>query len=322
MLTRRTLAASLAAAPLAAALPVPARAEDFAAYIRDFRRRAQARGIGATTLEIAFRSVRYDPKVVAADHHQAEFTLTWQRYRAMLVSPRRISEGRTRYAENRALVARAVARFGAAPDAIMGIWGVESDYGAATGGYRVISALATLAYDGRRRTYFESELIDALHIIQHGDINPADMTGSYAGAMGQPQFMPSSFLRYAVDATGNGRRDIWHNRADVFASIANYLQHAGWNRALPWGEPVRLPAVFDLADAGWSRRRPLAQWARLGVHAPRPRPAGAVAAVLLPGGRGGEAVLAYAPNFGALRSYNPSDFYCIAVGLLGDAVTA
>jgi membrane-bound lytic murein transglycosylase B len=319
MLTRRFLAAALAAIP---ALSSAALAEDFSSYIKDFRRRAHAKGIGDTTLEIAFRSARFEPKVVAADRHQPEFTLTWEQYRSRVVSPSRISDGRALYTANRDVIARAVQRYGAAPGAIMGIWGLESDYGSATGGYSVISALATLAYDGRRRAYFESELMDALRIIQRGDIDPVRMTGSYAGAMGQPQFMPDSFLRYAVDFSGDGKRDIWGNKADVFGSIANYLQSIGWNTALPWGERVALPAVFDMGVAGRAHRRPLAEWARLGVRPPATRPDTAVASVILPGGKGGDAYLAYEPNFGALRDYNPSDFYCISVGLLGDAVTS
>jgi membrane-bound lytic murein transglycosylase B len=319
MLTRRRLATVLAA-PVA--LPRLALADDFSSYIKDFRRRAHAKGIGETTLEVAFRSARYEPQVVAADRHQPEFTLTWEQYRSRVVSASRISDGRARYAANRDVIARAVQRYGAAPSPIMGIWGLESDYGAATGGYSVISALATLAYDGRRRAYFESELLDALRIIQRGDIDPARMTGSYAGAMGQPQFMPDSFLRYAVDFSGDGKRDIWGNPADVFGSIANYLQSIGWNKALPWGEQVTLPAAFDMGAAGRAHRRPLGEWARLGVRPAAARPETAVASVILPGGKGGEAYLAYEPNFGALRDYNPSDFYCISVGLLGDAVTA
>lgn len=322
MLTRRGLLPAFGGALAGvSALARPALAEDFNAYLNQVRARARREGIGATTLEIAFRGVVYEPKVVAAAHHPAETTLTWQQYRSLIVSSTRIQDGRARYAAERGLIGRIVGRYGAAPGPIMGIWGVESDYGRSTGGYSVLSALATLAYDGQRRHFFESELIDALRIVQHRDIDPAAMTGSYAGAMGQPQFMPSSFLRYAVDATGNGRRDIWHNEADVFGSIANYLQHFGWDRALPWGEHVRLPAVFDVADSGWGRRRSLAMWARLGVRPARPLPMAATAAVLLPGGRGEEAYLVYAPNYGSLRAYNGSDFYCISVGLLGDAVT-
>jgi membrane-bound lytic murein transglycosylase B len=186
----------------------------------------------------------------------------------------------------------------------------------------VVEALATLAWEGRRSSFFRPELIAALRILDHGDVTPARMTGSYAGAMGQPQFMPTSYLRYAVDFEGNGRRDIWTSKPDVLGSIANYLANSGWRGGEPWGEPVTLPSNFDTASVGREYRRPVGEWLRLGVRAAN----GAAlarrdmqAAVLLPDGASGDAFLVYA-NFGAIRRYNPSDFYALAVGLLGDSV--
>ncbi len=162
------------------------------------------------------------------DRHQPEFTLTWARYRALVITDKRITEGRQAVGANRALFQRVEQRYGVGPGVISGIWGLESSFGAGTGDFRVVEALATLAWEGRRASFFRGELIAALKILDHGDIAPGAMTGSYAGAMGQPQFMPSSYLRYAVDFEGNGRRDIWTSKPDVLASIANYLAASGW----------------------------------------------------------------------------------------------
>jgi len=236
----------------------------------------------------------------------------------------RLDDARHPPATARALLDRVAAQYGVPAGIILGIWGLESDYGAATGGFNVIEALATLSWEGRRAAFFRSELMDALRILQSGDITAAQMTGSYAGAMGQTQFMPDSFLKYAVDYSGTGRRDIWGDFGCVFASTANYLAREGWQRGIPWGEIVRLPAGFDPSLAGREHRRPLKEWVDRGV-APTgsvPVPMTTLTAVILPDGAGGEAFFAYHPNFQAIRRYNPSDFYCISVGLLGDRVAA
>jgi membrane-bound lytic murein transglycosylase B len=205
----------------------------------------------------------------------------------------------------------------------MGIWGLESDYGRSTGGFNVIEALATLAWEGRRAAFFRSELMDALKILDHGDITPERMTGSYAGAMGQPQFMPDSYLKFAVDFSGTGKRDIWNDPGDIFGSVANYLARSGWSDRLPWGVAARLPGNFDPAMGGRDNRKKMEDWARLGVQpVGRALPPETMAAVILPGGAGSEAFLACHPNFLAIRRYNPSDFYCLSVGLIGDRVTA
>jgi membrane-bound lytic murein transglycosylase B len=323
MLTRRTILAATALAPFPALAQKQAPASDsFAAFVLGVKAEGRRLGIRAPTLERAFQGVQANQRVIELDRKQPEFTMTWEQYRSRIVSDIRISRGRELYAKHRALLTAVSERYRVPAGPIIGIWGLESNYGQSSGGFNVIEALATLSWEGRRAAFFRSELFDALKIIDAGDI-PADrMVGSYAGAMGQPQFMPDSFLKFAVDWNGNGKRDLWDDLGDVFASVANYLARSGWSERQGWGQQVRLPAGFDPSAAGRENRRTVAQWASLGV-----RPAGsaapdAMAAVLLPGGAGGEAFLAFHPSFQAIRRYNPSDFYCISVGLIGDAVTA
>ena len=299
--------------------------ESFERFVVAVKAEAMRKGISRETLAAAFAGVRLNPRVIELDRHQPEFTMTWEQYRTRIVSETRIAKGRLLYAQQRGLLAAVAQQYGVPPGVLMGIWGLESNYGQATGGFNVIEALATLAWDPRRPAFFRSELMDALRILEHGDITAERMTGSYAGAMGQTQFMPDSFLRYAVDYSGNGRRDIWADLGDVFGSTANYLAREGWRGDLPWGTPADLPPGFDPAVAGREHRRSMAEWQNLGVRPARGGLAGrpdVLAAVILPGGRSGDAYLAFHPNFQAIRRYNPSDFYCISVGLIGDAVTA
>jgi membrane-bound lytic murein transglycosylase B len=321
MLDRRTL---LAAAPLAVASEAFAAppADSFATFIAGVKAEAARAGIRRPTLERAFEGVQVNQRVIDLDRKQPEFTLTWDQYKSRVVSDARIARGRDLYARHRDLLGRVAQRYGVGPVPIMGIWGLESDYGQSTGGFHVIEALATLSWEGRRAAFFRSELMDALKILDSGDITPERMTGSYAGAMGQAQFMPDSYLKFAVDFSGNGKRDIWSDPGDIFASVANYLAKSGWSGALPWGVPARLPAGFDTAQAGRDNRKRIADWARLGVQPGRDLPPETMAAVILPGGAGSEAFLACHPNFLAIRRYNPSDFYCISVGLIGERVTA
>ena len=203
---------------------------------------------------------------------------------------------------------------------IAGIWGLESSFGTGTGDFRVVEALATLAWEGRRASFFRGELMAALKILDHGDVSPGAMTGSYAGAMGQPQFMPTSYLRYAVDFDGQGRRDIWTSKPDVLASIANYLAQSGWRAGQTWGQPVTIPPGFDVQ--GRDVRRPLSDWAAAGVRPIAGRwsaTAETQTALLAPDGAGGEIFIVFG-NFTAIRRYNPSDYYALAVGLIGDQV--
>lgn len=321
MPTRRCLlAAGLAALP--AAIPVLARGQgDFAGFVAGVKAEARRAGIREATLDAAFAGVQPNQHVIELDQRQPEFTLTWPEYQARVLPQARLEAGRQHYAEERALLAQVQARYGVPPGVVMGIWGIESNFGQKQGSYRVVEALSTLAWEGRRAAFFRGELLSALRILDAGDVTPERMLSGYAGALGQPQFMPSSFLRYAVDFDGDGRRDIWTDRADVLGSIANYLARSGWQADAPWGQPVQVPPEAA-ALAGRDGRRPLSEWMRLGVR----RADGAAfgrgdveGALVIPDGIApGEGFMTYA-NFGAIRRYNPSDFYALAVGLLGNA---
>jgi membrane-bound lytic murein transglycosylase B len=286
------------------------------------RAEALREGISPSVLRQALSGIVLNAKVLELDRNQPEFTLTWAQYRARVLPDARLAAARAAYARNAALLADVTARYPADPQTVVGIWGLESGFGAKTGNFGVVEALATLSYDNARRAgYFRGELLKALRILDHGDISPAGMTGSWAGAMGQPQFMPSSYLAYAVDFEGNGRRDIWKSLPDVFASIANYLARCGWRAGAPWGQPIRVPPNFDASLAGRQRMRTLGEWMEKGVR----RSDGTKFSrddvpgdVLLPDGPGGDAFMVY-ENFNVIRRYNPSDYYALAVGLLGNA---
>lgn len=323
MIPRRSLLPSLALALASPAALARAAPDDFESFLAGVRAEARRSGIATTTLERTLGDVRPNQTVLDKLNHAPEFTMSWTQYRAMLVTDKRIEEGRAAYRRNAALFRAVADRYGVGPSVILGIWGLESSYGAKTGDYRVVESLATLAWGSARRPFFRSELMAALRILDHGDIAPERMTGSYAGAMGQPQFMPTSFLRFAVDFQGNGRRDIWTSTPDVLASIANYLARNHWVPGETWGMEVAVPAGFDPALAGREERRSLREWRELGVGSVSGRPLAGEqeAALLLPDGAGGEAFLVFA-NFVAIRRYNPSDFYALAVSLIGDDVLA
>jgi membrane-bound lytic murein transglycosylase B len=317
MLSRRVLlSASLASLPLAGSLA----AGGFAGFVSGFRAEALRAGIRPAVFNAAFAGVAPVPKILQLDHHQPEFTLTWAQYRQRVMPESRMQAAAANRQRHAATLSAVTSRFGVEPGVIMGIWGLESGFGAKTGGFGVVEALATLAYDGRRASYFRTELLNALRILNDGDIGPRAMTGSWAGAMGQPQFMPSSYLRYAVDFDGDGRRNIWTSLPDVFGSVGNYLAKCGWRSGEPWGQQVRIPQNF----AGSGDRdvaRPLGAWMAQGVRridGTRFSRADVRGALVLPDGAGGEAFMVY-PNFHVIRRYNPSDYYALAVGLLGTA---
>jgi len=294
--------------------------EPFAAWLDRFKAEARARGISAATLERAFAGVRPLDAVIEADRRQPERRLTFAEYRAKVVNAERIRRGRELLVEHRPLLERVRARYGVPPQTLVALWGIESSYGTYKGTYRVIDALATLAWEGRRADLFRRELLAALEILERRERDPDRLLGSWAGAMGQCQFMPSSFLSYAVDFDGDGRRDIWTSLPDVFASMSHYLARAGWAGGERWGRPVRVPAGLDPALIGLERREDLAAWSRRGIRAVDggPLPAAAVEASLLRmDGEGGPAFLVYR-NFRTLMVWNRSTYFALSVGLLGD----
>jgi len=312
-------------APSTSASPAtPAAATDeatlqqgFTRWVASFRANARAAGIDDATLRAAFDDVRYLPRVVELDQAQPEFTRTVWDYLDSAVSTQRVGSGQDKLLQLRGEGEAAAARYGVPPAIVVAIWGLESNYGSNYGDIPTIDALATLGFEGRREAWARGQLLAALKILQSGDITRAQMIGSWAGAMGQTQFLPSNFLAYAVDADGDGRRDIWGSMADVVASTANFLARSGWQAGQPWGAEVQLPPGFDVGRADSDVRQPSTQWAAEGVRTPdgAPLPAFTDGAILLPAGARGPAFLV-GPNFRAILRYNNSTSYALAVGLL------
>ena len=302
----------------AASSAAPGRYGDFLAQVRA---EALHQGVSPAVLDVALALPTPNARVLQLDRHQPEFTLTWAQYRTRVISPQRQQGALQAYQENLPLLTDIWRRYRVDPRVVIGIWGLESNFGTRIGTFNVVDALATLAFDGRRASFFRSELMASLRILGHGDVSSSGMVGSYAGAMGQPQFMPSSYLRYAVDYQGDGRRNIWTNRADVFASIANYLGKCGWVAGEPWGQPVTLTRPIDPAETGRQSVQPLTRWDQAGVRrsdGTRFSQQDAKGALIMPDGAAGDAFMVYA-NFNVIRRYNPSDFYALAVGLIASA---
>ena len=318
--------AAVPAAPAptpAAAAPVDDAAQQvaFARWIADFSTYARSQGIRESTLRDAFDGAQYRPRTIDLDRSQPEFVRPVWEYLASAVSDQRVANGRAKLAQVRTEADAAQARYRVPAATIAAIWGMESNYGANFGNFPTVDALATLGFEGRRQEWARGELLAALKIIDNGDIDSRHMVGSWAGAMGHTQFLPSSFLAYAVDADGDGRRDIWGSMADVTASTANYLARAGWQPGQPWGVEVQLPPSFDYARADMAVRQDAAAWEAAGVRRAdgTALPALTDAAVLLPAGARGPAFLV-GPNFRAILRYNNSNSYALAVGMLADRI--
>jgi membrane-bound lytic murein transglycosylase B len=303
----------------------PARAETpFGEWLAGLRQEALSLGIRSATLDAALAGVAPNPRVIELDRRQPEFTLTFRQYMERVVPDARVEHGKRKFRENRELLEEIGRKYGVQPRFIVAFWAVESDFGRLSGGFPVIESLATLAHDGRRSAYFRKELLNALAILDQGHVDPKHMIGSWAGAMGQCQFMPSSYLAYAVDYDGNGRKDLWNDKADVFASAANYLARSGWRGDQTWGRPVRLPARFDAKLTGLEVRKPLGEWQRIGVRRadgsdlPGGRP-DLMASVVLAEGQDGPAFLVYG-NYHSILRWNRSTFFAMAIGHLADRI--
>ncbi|EHL98659.1 lytic murein transglycosylase [Acetobacteraceae bacterium AT-5844] len=324
MLNRRSLMIrALAASTLTVgAGTAHAQSQSFQDFLEGVAAEARRGGVSPSIIQRAFANIRPNDKVIELDRRQPEFTLTWEQYRDGRITAQRVERGRQAYADNRVLLDAIASRYEVNPRVVVAIWGLETNYGSFTGNYNVIEALATLAWEGRRASFYRAELLAALRILQRGDTTPERMRGSWAGAMGHPQFMPSSFERLAVDFDGDGRRDIWDDRADALGSIGNYLAKSGWRGDERWGREVVLPGGLDANSLGRNNRRPLRDWVRMGVASadgtPLP-PLDMQTAIVIPSGVGGQAFAVY-QNFNVIRRYNPSDYYALVVGLLSDRV--
>ncbi|WP_313516018.1 lytic murein transglycosylase [Pseudomonas sp.] len=284
-----------------------------------FRSQALNAGIRAEVFDRAFSGVTPDQAVIDADRSQPEFTRPVWEYLDGALSAQRVAKGKALIQQNAALLASIEQRYGVEPQALVAVWGMESNFGQIMGSRSVIRSLATLAYEGRRPGFAQSQLIAALQILQHGDVKPERMIGSWAGAMGQTQFIPTTYDTHAVDFDGDGRRDIWDSSADALASTAHYLQASGWRHGQPWGFEVTLPARVDYALADADIRKPLREWQSLGI-APPVLPAQLAeesASLLLPAGHRGPAFLVLS-NFRAILKYNNSSSYALAIGLLSE----
>jgi membrane-bound lytic murein transglycosylase B len=319
-----TSATTAAAATTPATAPAPAAAmptQDFATWLNELRSEALASGISANTVQSAFSSVKEPiPRVLELDRSQPEFVQTFTAYMRNRMSDARITRGRRLLQEHADLFARLEREYGVQPHYLVAFWALESNFGDDTGGFSVVDALATLAYDPRRADFFRTELLTALRIIDAGHVTAAAMSGSWAGAMGQCQFMPSTFMSYAKDGDGDGRIDIWGSVPDVMTSAANYLSRAGWKRGERWGREVVLPANFDFALADASVRKSVTDWSALGVRRADGSPlgeSGQLGSIVVPAGADGPAFLGY-DNFQTIMVWNRSIFYAISVGHLAD----
>ena len=299
---------------------VEAPKQDFATFLAGVRAEALSRGFRAPVVQAALTGVQPIPRIIELDRKQPEFTATLDGYLRGTVSDARVAKGRQMMQENKALLDQISRRFGVQPRFIVALWGIETNFGSGMGGFRVVNALATLAYDGRRSAYFRTELMNALQILDEGHIAPDAMIGSWAGAMGQTQLMPSSFLKYAVDFDGDGHRNIWGSRPDALASAANYLSTIGWKGDETWGREVRVPASLPASLVEAKTEKPLSEWQSLGVRRTDggDLPARPIDAYLIrPGTPDGPAYLVYA-NFKAILNWNRSNFFGVAVGTLAD----
>jgi len=298
----------------------PAHAADFPTWLQGLEQSAIEAGIAPEVVHAALDTTEPDERVIELDQKQPEKTVTFDHYAHHIVSPERVAQGQ-RLLDDYADVLDGVSRrTGVPPQVIVALWGIESSFGHDSGHYNIVNSLATLAYEGRRADFFRKELLDALRILDQEHIPASSLRGSWAGAMGQCQFMPSTYLRYAADGDGDGRRDIWNNTSDVFDSIAHYLAAEGWDADLTWGREVELEQDISADDIGLDHKHPLAEWAAKGV---RSLGGGALpkrdleASLVQPDGADGRSFLVY-DNFRALMRWNRSTYFATAVGLLAD----
>lgn len=309
--------------PQAYAYSPPTQSEaDFQAWLLQFKKTAHKKGISKTTLKKAFQGVHLNQRVLELDRRQPEFTRTFWQYFDRAVTDWRIQTGQELYEKYRPQLREVTRKYGIPGRFLIAFWGMETNFGGYTGNTPIIESLATLSYDPRRSDFFQKELMAALKIIQQGHINPSQMKGSWAGAMGQCQFMPSNYLKYAVDADNSGKRDLWNSLDDVFYSMGNFLNSLGWQKQENWGREVSLPQGFDLALADGKTERSLQEWKDMGLKLAdgRELPVEDMQAkLLLPYDYRGPVFLVF-HNFEVIKRWNRSDSYALAVGHLADRI--
>lgn len=295
---------------------------DFAACTIRLKQQAREAGISEQIAGDVLDNVQWVSRVIELDRQQPEFTSTFPDYYRKRVSERRVTKGREMLAEYARLLAEVSRQYGVPAHYLVSFWGLETNFGGYIGNMAIPDSLATLACDPRRSRFFSTELINAMRIIEAGDVAREEMTGSWAGAMGHVQFMPSAFLNYAVDGDGDGRRDLWGSIPDAMSSAGNFLQSLGWQPGLRWGREVLLPTGFDYASATRKVKKPLREWSAAGVTDAFGKPLPAVdlsASILVPGGAAGPAFVVY-DNFDVIMRWNRSEFYAISVGRLADRI--
>lgn len=295
--------------------------DEFSEWLKDFQQEALAAGISRQTIDEALTSLTPIAKVIALDRNQPEFKLTLDEYLTRVISATRIEKGRQLLRDNRVLLEEIRRQYGVQPRFLVALWGIETDFGRVTGDFPVIGALTTLVYDGRRRDFFKRECLAALRLADVGVLQLSQMKGSWAGAMGELQFLPSVLARYAVDYNGNGRIDVWQEQGDIFASGANYLRASGWRKDQGWGFEIALPPDINQEQLGLAKVKDANAWQALGVRRLDGRPfppAMTSSAIIQPDGAAGRSFLVF-PNYQVLLIWNRSHFYAIGVGLLADS---
>jgi len=296
--------------------------QDFQVWIDTLRNEARERGISKVTLDASLHNIAPLTRVIELDRSQAEFTQTFWTYLLRSITDERITRGQALLVKYQYLLEEIYVKYGVPPRYLIALWGLETNFGDNLGRFHLINTLVTLAYDNRRSTFFRAQLLDALRIIDEGHITPDEMYGSWAGAMGHMQFMPTTFIEHAVDYSGDGRKDIWSSLPDAFSSAANYLSNIGWRRGELWGREVRLPKDFDLMLVSLNSKRTVKEWSALGIRRANGQPlpqANIEGSIVLPQGYEGPAFLIY-DNFRVILEWNRSINYALSVGHLADRI--
>lgn len=295
--------------------------DSFSTWLKALETEALNSGLDATVVQNALNGVQPIERIIELDRRQPEFSLTFSKYMSGAISDKRVAKGKELLAKHHELLTSVAQKFGVQPRFLVSFWGLETNFGQYFGAFPLVGALATLAHDKRRAKFFRAQLLAALKIMSGGDI-PVDVKSSWAGAMGNFQFIPTTYLDSAIDGDGDGRRDLWGSLPDAFSSAANYLSRSGWNPDLTWGREVQLPEGFDFALAGQDTKKSLVEWQKLGVRRADGRNLPSVevtGSVLVPSGYRGPAFIVY-PNFNSIMTWNRSIFYAIAVGHLSDRI--